>query len=191
MSKAIQVLDFWFGSPDDPNHGKPKANWFRSNPEFDREIHTCFGQVYEQAARGDLDSWQESPQTCLALILLLDQFPRNLFRGQPEAFATDWQALSTANYAIAQGYDRDLLPVQRWFIYLPFEHSESLEDQRRSVELFQQLSNDPDSFSAIEYAMRHLEVIEKFGRFPHRNGILGRPSTPAEKQFLKQPGAGF
>lgn len=114
-----------------------------------------------------------------------------MFRDTPQAFATDWEALSIAHHAVAQGYDQKLLPVQRWFIYLPFEHSENLEHQRQAVKLFKQLSDDPDSASRIEYAIRHMEVIERFGRFPHRNAILGRTSTPDEKEFLKQSNSWF
>ena len=114
-----------------------------------------------------------------------------MFRGTPQAFATDWQALSAAQYAIAQGYDRELLPVQRWFIYLPFEHSENLDHQNQSVSLFEQLSDDPDSADTIQYAIRHRKVILRFGRFPHRNAILGRVSTAQEEEFLQEPGSSF
>ena len=107
------------------------------------------------------------------------------------AFATDWEALSAAQHAVAQGYDHELLPVQRWFLYLPFEHSENLDHQRQCVKLFEPLCNDPDSTEVIKYAVRHMEIIERFGRFPHRNSILGRTSTPEEKEFLKQPGSSF
>lgn len=191
MSQANKILDFWFGSPEQASYGKPRQAWFIKRPEFDLEVRSRFIADYEQAAAGMLDEWKNSPLTCLALILLLDQFPRNMFRNTVQAFATDWQALSTAEYAIAQGYDRDLLPVQRWFIYCPFEHSENLEDQNRSVALFEQLSDDPDSADAIRYAVRHREAIVRFGRFPHRNAILGRSSTPEEEEFLKQPGSSF
>ena len=114
-----------------------------------------------------------------------------MFRGTPEAFATDWEALSAAQHAVAQGYDQKLLPVQRWFIYLPFEHSENLDDRRLAVQLFSQLSDHPDSASCIEYAIRHMEVIERFGRFPHRNPILGRVSNPEENEFLEHSGSSF
>jgi uncharacterized protein (DUF924 family) len=114
-----------------------------------------------------------------------------MFRGTAQAFATDWQALSTAQYAVAQAYDRELLSVQRWFIYCPFEHSENLEHQNQAVALFGQLGDDPDSADTINYAIRHREVILRFGRFPHRNEILGRASTPEEEEFLKQPGSSF
>lgn len=191
MSQANEILDFWFGSPDEPEYGKPRKVWFVKEPEFDEELRRRFLTDYEKAAGGNLDEWKDSPSECLALILLLDQFPRNIFRETPQAFATEWEALSTAHQAIAQGYDRKLLNVQRWFIYLPFEHSENIEHQRQSVKLFQKLSGDKESAKAIESAIRHRSVIERFGRFPHRNIILGRPSTPEEKEFLKQPGSRF
>jgi uncharacterized protein (DUF924 family) len=116
-----------------------------------------------------------------------------MFRGQPQAFATDPQALGYAEYTVTQGYDRFLLPVQRWFVYLPFEHSENLTDQHRCIELMSSLKDDPETqqTKALEYAYRHCEIIQRFGRFPHRNEILGRPSTPEEIEFLKQPGSSF
>ncbi|BAY93903.1 MULTISPECIES: DUF924 family protein [unclassified Tolypothrix] len=191
MSQAKAILEFWFGHPDEPGYGKPQTFWFSKTPDFDREMTNRFLKDYQKAAAGYLDDWVDLPETCLALILLLDQFPRNMFRGTPEAFATDWEALSAAQQAVARQYDREFLPVQRWFIYLPFEHSENLEDQRRCVKLFQQISHDPESAGAIKYAFRHMEIIERFGRFPHRNSILGRPSTPEEIEFLKQAGSSF
>ena len=191
MSQANEILEFWFGNPEDPDYGKPRKSWFAKEPEFDEEIRRRFLTDYEKAAGGHLDEWKDSPFECLALILLLDQFPRNIFRETPQAFATDWEALSTSHQAIAQGYDRKLLNVQRWFVYLPFEHSENIEHQRQSVKLFQKLSGDKESAKAIESAIRHRSVIERFGRFPHRNIILGRPSTLEEKEFLKESGARF
>jgi uncharacterized protein (DUF924 family) len=191
MSQAKEILDFWFGKPDEIGYGKPKEFWFTKKPEFDEVLRSKFLQDYEKAAGGYLDEWLDMPNTCLALILLLDQLPRNIFRGKPEAFATDWEALSAAHNAVARNFDQELLPVQRWFIYLPFEHSENIEHQRKAVQLFQQLKDDPDSTSAIEYAIRHLQVIERFGRFPHRNAILGRMSTSEEKDFLKKSDSSF
>lgn len=191
MSQAEKILDFWFGQPEQANYGKPRQIWFIKKPKFDLEVRTRFLADYEQAAAGKLDNWKNSAQSCLALILLLDQFSRNMFRGTPQAFATDWQALSASQYAVSQGYDRDLLPVQRWFIYCPFEHSENLDHQNQAVALFEQLGDDPDSADAINYAIRHREVILRFGRFPHRNAILGRVSTPEEEEFLQQPGSSF
>lgn len=191
MSQFEEVLDFWFGKPNDEDCGKPRKAWFIKNPEFDEEVRSRFLSTYYQAAAGELDHWKELPRSCLALIILLDQCPRNLFRGQPQAFATDSKALSIAQHAVSQGFDKKLLPVQRWFIYLPFEHSENLEHQRYCTELFSTLKDDPDSSDTIDYAYRHMEVIERFGRFPHRNKILGRESTPEEEEFLKQPGSSF
>lgn len=191
MSQAQEILDFWFGSPGEPDYPKPKSFWFSKKPEFDEQLRIRFLIDYQKAAAGYLDDWMDSPDSCLALILLLDQFPRNVFRDTPEAFATDWEALSVAQHAVAKGYDHMLLPVQRWFIYFPFEHSENLEHQNQAVRLFQQLGDDPDSVSSIDYAVRHMQVIERFGRFPHRNKILGRISTPEEKEFLKHKGSSF
>lgn len=188
---AKEILDFWFGSPKSVDYGIERSFWFTKNPEFDKELGDRFLLNYEQAARGELDYLQDSPQGYLALILLLDQFGRNMFRGTPKSFATDAKALSVAKNAVERGCDRVLLPVQRWFIYLPFEHSENLADQERSVELFSTLSDDPASVSTINYALRHKAVIERFGRFPHRNKILGRETTPAEAEFLTQPGSSF
>ncbi|MDJ0676033.1 MAG: DUF924 family protein [Calothrix sp. MO_167.B42] len=191
MSRAREILDFWFGKSDEPGYGKPRKIWFSKEAEFDEEIRAWFFCDYQQAAAGYLDNWIELPQNCLALILLLDQFPRNIFRGTPDAFATDWQALSAAQQAIAKGYDRQFLPVQRWFFYLPFEHSENLKHQHTAVELFLQLANDEDNSTAVNSAIHHRQIIERFGRFPHRNEILGRLSTPEEKEFLKNPGSSF
>jgi uncharacterized protein (DUF924 family) len=191
MSQVDKILDFWFGQRDEVDYGKNRVVWFTKDPEFDREVRIRFKVDYEKAAAGELTHWERTPQSCLALLLLLDQFPRNMFRGEPRAFATDPQALSLAHHAVAKGFDRELLPVLRWFIYLPFEHSENLDHQRKAVELFCQLGNDPDSVYITSSAVRHLEIIERFGRFPHRNVILGRATTPEEAEFLKQPGSSF
>ncbi|MCW6049476.1 DUF924 domain-containing protein [Lyngbya sp. CCAP 1446/10] len=186
-----EVLDFWFGRSNSPEFGKVQNKWFKKDANFDAEILTNFLPQYELAASGQLDSWQDSPENCLALIILLDQFPRNMFRATPQAFATDSKALASAEYAVNNNFDRELLQVQKWFMYLPFEHSENLEHQQKSVELFRQLSGEPDSGSVIDFAVRHFKIIERFGRFPHRNQILGRETTLAEAEFLRQPGSGF
>jgi uncharacterized protein (DUF924 family) len=191
MSKIDEILDFWFGRPDETDYGKSRQFWFNKNPEFDKEVQTRFQTDYELAASGKLDNWKDSPHSCLALIILLDQFPRNMFRGEAKAFATDSQALLVAKHAVTQGFDRELLPVKRWFIYLPFEHSETLEDQHLAVELNQQLTEYPECKDALKYAILHLKIIEQFGRFPHRNKILGRETTPKEAEFLKQPNSSF
>ena len=191
MSQTNEILEFWFGTPDAEDYGKQRKVWFTKNPEFDEEVRSRFMPHYEQAATNQLDDWKALPQGCLALIILLDQFPRNMFRGQPQAFATDSQALSYAQHAVTQGFDQELLPLQRWFVYMPFEHSENIEHQRQSVELFKKLSDEANFADGLDYAYRHIKVIERFGRFPHRNEILGRETTPEEAEFLKQPGSSF
>jgi uncharacterized protein (DUF924 family) len=192
-SHVQAILSFWFGdSPEESSYEQRRKLWFRKRPELDAEIRQRFADVYEQAAAGELDRWQQAPLSCLALILLLDQFPRNMFRDTPQAFATDAKALEIAQQAVAQGFDQQLTPIQRIFVYLPFEHSENLAHQQRSVELMRQLSREaPELDDVFDYAVRHQEVIERFGRFPHRNSILGRQSTPEEVEFLKQPGSSF
>lgn len=186
-----QILDFWFGNPTETDYGKPRKFWFTKSTETDQKIAKLFTDTYKAAAEGTLNHWQEQPSSCLALIIILDQFPRNIYRGKPQAFATDRQALAVAKYALKREYDRNLLPVQRWFIYLPLEHSEDLVHQERCVELFSSLEHHSDSSGAIAFAQRHLKIIQRFGRFPHRNEILGRSSTTEEREFLQQPGSGF
>lgn len=185
------VLDFWFGPAGSPEYGRPREAWFRKSAAFDEAIRARFLQLQCQAGGGHLQSWEAQPDSLLALIVVLDQFPRNMFRGTSRAFATDARALAAAQLAVARGFDRLLPTVQRWFVYLPFEHAEDPALQRSCLELFEDLRADPDSAEAIEYARRHCEIIARFGRFPHRNAILGRLSTPEEIEFLKQPGSGF
>ncbi|MGK7937311.1 MAG: DUF924 family protein [Xenococcaceae cyanobacterium] len=185
------IIDFWFGRPEDKGYGQLQNFWFTKDKEFDRQVRSRFLETYQQAAKGELIKWQEQALSCLALIIVLDQFPRNMFRDSPSAFATDSQALKISKYAVSKGFDRNLLSVQSWFIYLPFEHSENLADQEIALKLFNNLKDDPDSQASIDYAYRHWEVIKRFGRFPHRNQILGRENTPEEKEFLKQPGSKF
>ncbi|MGV2828942.1 DUF924 family protein [Myxosarcina sp. GI1(2024)] len=186
-----KVLDFWFSKPEDLNYGKALKFWFVKNDELDLKIKSQFQHLYERAAAGELHYWQQQPLSCLALIIVLDQFPRNMFRGSPRAFATDERAKSHAQYAITHQFDLQLIPVQRWFIYLPFEHSENLEDQETSLKLFNSLPAHPDRKSAIDYAYRHWKIIQRFGRSPHRNQILGRTNTPEETEFLQQADSKF
>lgn len=180
--RAREVLEFWFRGTE------TRQEWFRKDPAFDAEIRTRFLGLHEQAAGGALAHWNEQPADCLALVITLDQFPRNLFRFPgPEAaraFATDALALAAARRAIEAGYDRELPEVARMFFYLPFEHSEALADQARSLQLF---AGHPNEI----WARRHWEIVKRFGRFPHRNAALGRQSTPAELEFLRQPGSSF
>ena len=180
--RADEVLRFWFG--EGAERGKAHKRWFEKNSTFDAEIRSRFLPLYEELAR--CNDWLSRPSYCLARIVVLDQFPRNMFRGTARAFAADAKALAAARHAVEKGFDRDMLPVEKQFVYLPFEHSESLADQERACELMKPLGED-----LYDWAVRHKRIIERFGRFPHRNEILGRESTPEEIEFLKQPGSGF
>lgn len=187
--RSEALLRFWFGEGEES--GRPRSFWFEKDGEVDREVRELFRGDYERAAVGELEGWKAAPRSCLALILLLDQVPRNIFREDPRSYATDSMAREAARSAVDAGFDAELLPVERWFVYLPFEHSESLEDQRRSVALFESLGGDEASVTVTYYARRHLEIIETFGRFPHRNRALGRESTSEEAAFLEEPGSSF
>lgn len=191
-TEAQQVLDFWFAAPGSAEAGQVRPAWFRKDPAFDAEIAERFGALVRRGLHGDLSDWALAPQTALAKILLLDQFTRNIFRGSKQAFAGDAQALKTATALVDAGQDQTLDTLQRWFVYMPFEHDESLSTQARSVALFEQLAAvDPRMAGALDYARRHQEVIQRFGRFPHRNAMLGRDSTVAELAYLAEPGSGF
>jgi uncharacterized protein (DUF924 family) len=186
-----EVLEFWFGPRSAPDYGRSRERWFVKSAEFDAEVRERFVGTWVAAAQHQLDDWMDRPDSALALIIVLDQFPRNMFRASAKAFVADRQAQAVAEKYVARGWDRELTPAERWFVYLPFEHAESLPLQERSVALFETLKHDPESASAIDYAHRHHEIIARFGRFPHRNAILGRDSTPEELEFLKQPGSSF
>ncbi|MBL8350506.1 MAG: DUF924 domain-containing protein [Burkholderiaceae bacterium] len=194
-TEAIAVLDFWFGPADDPGHGQPRRAWFTKDAAFDASIAQRFGALIEDALAGRLDDWVGKPiepLPALALVIVLDQFTRNVFRGTARAFAGDPRALQIARAMVSSGADRQLGSVQRQFVYLPFEHAEDLSHQRSSVQLFEQLAqDDPARADLVEWARRHLDIVERFGRFPHRNAALGRESTPAEAAFLLTPGSGF
>ncbi len=187
LATPAAVRDFWFG---DGRAARPE--WFRKDPAFDESIRERFGATVEAALAGGLRDWGATPQDSLARILVLDQFPRNLFRGSARAFAGDAMALAAAQALVAGGHDRALAPLQRWFVYLPYEHAEDLALQHEAVRLFEALAADaPAHADAVVWARKHLEVIQRFGRFPHRNAALGRASTPEEAEYLRQPGAGF
>lgn len=191
-STAQQVLDFWFGSADAPDHGRARAAWFRKDADFDRRIVDQFGSLIETALAGGLAHWQRDAGSALAQIVVLDQFTRNAFRDQPRAFAGDAAALAAARAMRAAGQDAGLLPVQRAFVYLPFEHAEDIAAQEQSVRLFAELAAAaPELASMLDYAQRHHAVIARFGRFPHRNAQLGRASSADELAFLQQPGSSF
>jgi uncharacterized protein (DUF924 family) len=194
-----ELLQFWFGDdPDDAAVAKGQAElWWGHRQETDELLQERFGAAASAAAAGVLDHWTGSPRGRLALILLLDQIPRAIHRGTPAAFDQDPKARDIAQRGLDSGADRLLRPIERLFFYLPFEHSEDLVDQNRSVELFRELVASVDSahretFAGfVDYALRHQNVISRFGRFPHRNLILGRESTPEEQAFLEQPGSAF
>ncbi|MFP4313567.1 MAG: DUF924 family protein [Alphaproteobacteria bacterium] len=170
------IISFWF------EETKPQQ-WFQINPEFDQIIRDRFFNTYELAASGACEDWKKDAEGCLALCILLDQFPRNLFRGEKQAFETDKQALLIAKHAIHRGFDQILIPMKRRFLYMPFMHSENLNDQKRSVELFETMQvEDPMGY---EHALRHYREIERFGRFPYRNKALERSNTPEEDEYLK------
>src|SRR5262249_41054736 len=184
-------LDFWLtpgeGAKDDAQLWK---RWFVIDREFDRRCKALFLKNYTDAAFGRLDGWRETPRNCLALVLLLDQFPRNMFRGTARAFATDAKAREVSRHAIASGFDHELPLIMRYFFYLPFEHSENLHDQMESVRLALGLANEygesAEGLRILRSAELHLRIIRRFGRFPARNQALRRRSTKAEVEFLKR-----
>lgn len=182
-----RVLDFWFGEKNSPAFGVKQKRWFQADADFDAAVTAEFGADFDAAAAGEYDALAETAHGSLALVILLDQFSRNIFRGTGRAFAADEKALSLACAARDRGFDQEVPPVLRSFFYLPFEHSEDLADQELSVVLFEALG-DPDW---LDYAVRHRDVIARFGRFPHRNELLGRENTPEEAAFLTQPGSSF
>ncbi len=182
-----EVLDFWFGAPP----LAPRRAWFVKDPAFDETIRLRFGGLVERALQAPLE-WTVTPLDRLAEVVVLDQFPRNLFRGQARAFAGDARARELALGLVDDDSHRALHPLQRWFAYLPLEHAENLALQQRSVALFEALAaEDASMASAADYARRHRDVIARFGRFPHRNAALGRQSTEDEQLYLAQPGSGF
>jgi len=184
------ILDFWFGPPGTPGHGEERTQWFRKDPAFDETIRTHFGAAIETALAGGFAEWVDARGT-LARILLLDQFTRNVYRDTPRAFAGDALGLKLARDAIGQSQDRGLVPVERWFLYMPFEHAEDAAAQQTGVDLFTRLRDETGLAGALQWAQRHAEIVRRFGRFPHRNAILGRESTPEEIAFLATPGSGF
>lgn len=198
--QARAVLDCWFGAPDSPTFGEERKLWFSRDEAFDTMLRERFGALIDaandnandNANEAALDHWQATPLGALALIIVLDQFSRNCHRNTPRAFAADQKALRTAQQMIASGADR-LLPSahHRAFAYLPFEHDETIVSQRESLRLFKQLQAEPGGASYYRSAVRHAEIIERFGRFPHRNAVLGRSSSAEEAAFLRKPGSSF
>ena len=193
------VLDFWFGPPGSAQEvgARQQALWFGKSAADDRLVADRFAATLAEAAASGLGHWVATPRGRLALVIVLDQFPHHVFRDRPQAFATDPQALALALEGLAANEDRELAPIERVFLYLPLEHAESLDMQERAVTLFEALAREADASERarfdgfLDYARRHRDVVARFGRFPHRNAILGRASTPAEVEFLKQPGSRF
>lgn len=184
--RAAAVLDFWFGPAGDPEREQPREIWFKSTGEFDAAVRKALLDDYQRAAAGGLEAWAQSAEGALALVLLLDQVPRNIFRDTPRAYATDATARAVADAALARGFDRELPLVWRRFLYMPFHHSENLADQQRSVALFDTVPRSSDRQGSLRrYGHTYLDVIARFGRFPHRNAILGRESTSEEREFLE------
>jgi len=193
------VLAFWFGLPGSAAEiaGRQRKLWFGKTPENDLAVAERFAATLRAAAAGKLDHWANTSRGRLALVIVLDQFPHHIHRDQPQAFATDSQALALSLDALAAAEDRQLAPIERVFLYLPLEHAESIDMQDQSVSLYEKLAREAgaderalfDDF--LDYARKHRDVVVRFGRFPHRNEILGRPSTPDELEFLKQPGSRF
>ena len=184
--RAQSILDFWFLPETDPEYGKPREVWFAEGRSIDAVVRERFLGDHEAAAAGAFDDWRDDAETCLALILLFDQFPRHMFRDTARSYATDPLALAAARHALDRGFDQVHPVFKRNFVYLPFTHAEDLAAQRQSVELRKAL---PESYGnrdrSILRAVEHMEVIERFGRFPHRNDIVGRESTPDEIAFLE------
>ncbi|OEJ69292.1 DUF924 family protein [Magnetovibrio blakemorei] len=180
------ILSFWFGTPDAADYGTDRAAWFVKDPKFDEDIKTRFEDVLMTLTSTEVQQMANSPEGAVAAVVLFDQFPRNIYRNDARAFATDAQALSLARQAVNRGFDQKVIPVMRKFLYLPFEHSENLEDQNMALALFATLGP-----LDLDYAQKHFDIIARFGRFPHRNEALGRTSTTEEIKFLSQPGSSF
>jgi uncharacterized protein (DUF924 family) len=200
MDPSEEILAFWFGAEFDPA-APPAADrqrlWFGKDDATDRLIRERFGVDVERAGAGGLDGWAAEPRGRLALIILLDQFTRNIYRASPRAFASDHKALALSQEGMMHGHDRALAPLQRVFFYLPMEHAEDLAVQERCVAAFEALLGEAPSGAEkafegfLDYARRHRDIIARFGRFPHRNAILGRGSTPEEQEFLTLPNSSF
>jgi uncharacterized protein (DUF924 family) len=199
VTKSDLIHEFWFGhNPDDAVTAQEKSKlWWSKNQDSDQEMRRQFATDVEATVVHELDEWKNNSRSLLSLILLTDQFPRNIYRAMPKAFQFDPMAQNLCLTGIEQGMEKKLRPIERVFFYLPLEHSESIEHQKLSVQLFTQLYQEVpqahmDTFRGfLIFALRHRRVIERFGRFPHRNKILNRPSTPEEVDFLLEPGSSF
>ncbi len=183
---AIEILDFWFGPTKEA-----RDVWFRKDPAFDATIRARFADAVTAAIGGDYESWTQEPRGALACVLLLDQFTRNIYRDTPRAFAGDGRALAIAQQMVASGQDKTLAPYERAFLYLPYEHSEDPAVHDQSMVIFTRLRDDTGLEGPLEWAEKHAAIVRRFGRYPHRNAILGRTSTPEEIAFLQGPNSRF
>ncbi len=204
MSNPADILQFWFQSLTDETpidkRKPPASSWFTKSRRFDEEIHQNFGGLWQEAKAGGLKDWEKTSRGMLALVILFDQFPRNMFRNSPQAFETDALALELTKRSIKEGTDRELALIERVFLYMPFMHSEAISVQEEGIHAFESLVEDSKKKSSpntayfeynLLYAKRHREIIAKFGRFPHRNAVLNRSVTPQEAEFLSKPGSSF
>jgi uncharacterized protein (DUF924 family) len=190
--RARDVLDIWFGAPGSATFGKDRKLWFKRDVAFDSLLRERFGALLDAAGNGELDTWAATPLGALALVIVLDQFSRNCHRGTAQAFAYDAHALRIAKQMVTNGADVQLPDeFHRAFAYLPFEHDETMDSQRESLRLFKLFETHPQAASYYRSAVRHANIIERFGRFPHRNALLGRASTEEELRFLRKPGSSF
>lgn len=187
MSSLSHLLEFWFLNTDPDQMATHREEWWVKEDSFDQRIRDDFGDLFEQAISGKLDDWKNTPLACTGLVILLDQFPRNMFRGDKQAFAYDEQARALTRYVLDNKFDQKLPLGPRLFLYLPLEHSENLTDQNACVALMESLGDE----DYVNYARKHQVIIERFGRFPHRNKVLNRTSTPEEIAFLQEPGSSF
>lgn len=185
MAEWREIYDYWFGAPDSDGHGDVREFWFASTPEIDREIERRFIDKYHQAAAGSFEDWKSDARGWVALIVLLDQVPRNVFRGSGQSFAADPVALSAARALVESPLHDELITVEKLFAYLPFEHSENIGDQEKCVALYEAIDEHESKAEWIEFAVLHKDIVAEFNRFPHRNEMLGRESTPAEKAWLQ------
>ncbi len=189
--RADAVINFWFGAPGTSEHGTNRAEWFKKDDAFDASITNNFLEDYERAASGHYDDWASTGKGALALLILLDQFPRNMFRNNAKSFATDPKALKIAASMVNGGQDKAMSKEEQFFVYLPFEHAEDITMQEQCLELTAAMPQGKTENSPYYWAKQHYDVIARFGRFPHRNEVLGRTNTPEEDDYLSNPGAGF
>jgi uncharacterized protein (DUF924 family) len=191
MAEWREIYDYWFGAPESSRRGDVREFWFASSPETDLEIRERFIDQHRRAAAGQFQDWKSDAKSWVALILLLDQVPRNIFRGDSRSFAADPLALASARELVGSPKHEDLITVEKLFAYLPFEHSENIDDQIESIALFEAIDDHESKAEWLEFAILHKDIVARFGRFPHRNAILGRESTPEERAWLEAGGHHF